>query len=92
VQRRQQGIKYREKNKAKLYERNKLYRKENKEVIKMNKSAKCLCLCGISHTHGHESRHRKSNHHTEFMNRLNSKNIFVAYKAILEMESRRNNY
>ena len=42
------------------------YREKNKEKIKAHKGRVVLCECGVSYTHNHASRHKRSNHHMNY--------------------------
>jgi hypothetical protein len=71
----------------------------DKEFFKLNKSkileyhkqylkVKVSCICGVNHTRVSKSRHSKTKHHMNFMNRLNSTNMEVALGALNEMHKR----
>ena len=57
---------YREKNKEKIVQIQKEYREKNKEKIKAHKGRVVICECGVSYTHNHASRHKRSNHHMNY--------------------------
>ena len=58
---------WREKNKEKVKAQRKLYRENNKEKINTQKGRKVICDCGVSHTHDHTARHKRSKHHINYM-------------------------
>ncbi len=58
---------YNENNKEKIAKRRKEYREKNKEAIKEKKSEVIECECGSSYTKSHESRHKKSAKHQNFI-------------------------
>jgi len=58
---------YVEKNKEKVKSRQKEYREKNKEKIKAHKGRVVICECGVSYTHRHTSRHKRSKHHINYM-------------------------
>jgi hypothetical protein len=43
------------------------YREKHKERLKAFKGRKVICECGVSHTHSHASRHKRSKHHINYM-------------------------
>jgi prophage antirepressor-like protein len=56
-----------EKNKEKDLEYLKTYRQKNKEALKLKKTEKITCDCGIEFTRQCKSRHENSNRHQEFL-------------------------
>ena len=63
----EESKKYRLENKEKLLDYMKNYRLENKDIIKTKKKEKNICICGITFTHSHKSRHEKSKFHCQFI-------------------------
>lgn len=51
-----------------ILEKNKEYKKNNKEKIKARKSKLELCDCGVIYTHDHKSRHIRSDYHKKYEN------------------------
>ena len=43
------------------------YRRKNHDIIKAKKSAIITCECGKSFTYGHQSRHRLTKPHLEYI-------------------------
>lgn len=58
-----QNREYQERNKDVISAKHAEYRRENAEAIKANKSRQVVCECGITYTHCHESRHRRTARH-----------------------------
>ena len=58
---------YRQKNIEKVKQKEKEYCKNNKEKIKEKRGEKFVCECGTTFTHGHKSRHLKTNKHQKFI-------------------------
>jgi len=45
------------------------YRKKNKQKLADLKGRKCLCVCGSTYTHAHQSRHNRSKKHQNYINK-----------------------
>ena len=64
---RQSGKRYREKNKAVLVKKTRLYRQKNKDKIKLQKKRKFICECGSLSTIDHKARHFRTKKHINFV-------------------------
>ncbi len=58
---------YREKNKEKLSNLNKEWRKNNMEENKLKRSRKVECECGTTYSHNDKARHLRSQKHQKFI-------------------------
>jgi hypothetical protein len=63
--------KYRQDNKELIKEAEKQKYIKNREVILERQNRVVVCECGVSITHSHKSRHKKSPKHLELMSKLN---------------------
>lgn len=61
----------------------KLYRSKNAEKIKACKGKKVTCIWGVTYTHDHASRHKRSKHHQSYVKMVEQ------YDTILDMEKLR---
>lgn len=75
--------KYADEHKVQISKRGKQYRKNNKEQIKARRSKLVTCECGVTYTHDHASRHKRSKHHQSHVKMVEQ------YEAILDMEKSR---
>ena len=55
---------YREEHKVEIYQKQKIYRNRNADLLKAMKSKKCICECGDTITANHKARHMRSKKHT----------------------------
>ena len=58
---------YNEKNKEKIKAQTKEYNEKNKDKIKARYSRKVQCECGKTYTHGHTTRHKRSQYHINYI-------------------------
>jgi len=60
-----------EQHKEQILLHQKEYKEKHKEEIKLKRAVIYICICGISYTNNHKSRHEKSKKHQEFIQQKN---------------------
>ena len=57
-------------NKETIIAKVKIYSEANKEAIRAQHAVQIECECGVTYTHGHQSRHKTSKKHNKFINQV----------------------
>ena len=59
-----------QKYKESFYQRQKIYRQNNKEKIQQRRGEVCMCECGSQYTHDHKLRHERTKKHINYIHNL----------------------